>query len=249
MNIQAYLKRIDYHQPLEVNEDTLFALHKSHLYSVPFENLDIHYHHTIRLDYDHIYQKIVINRRGGFCYELNSLFAWLLKTIGFTVKMVSARVYHENQGYSPDFDHMALLVNLDEQDYLVDVGFGRFALTPLPIVTGKIFDGIINQFQFDHYDQEHWRVNEVVNGKLVPGYIFKSKARRLNEFEPMCNYHQTSPDSIFASKKLITIPTSEGRITLNNQQLKITRGSQVEEITFPEEAFESKLQEFFNIQL
>ena len=248
MEIQAYLHRINFLQTLKIDQSTLFALQKSHLYSVPFENLDIHYKTRIRLDYEYLYQKIVINRRGGFCYELNGLFAWLLRSVGFEVIMVSARVYHENKGYSPEFDHMTLIVTLEGQQYLVDVGFGRFALTPLPIVAGTVFDGISAQFQFDHYE-DHWRINEVVKGKLVPGYIFKPFARQFSEFESMCDFHQTSPSSHFAKMKLITLPTPEGRITLNNEQLKITREGQVEEIYFPAEEFEKKLQEYFNIEL
>ncbi len=247
MDLQAYLNRIHYHQSPQVNEDTLFNLQTQHLYHVPFENLDIHYGHKIQLSLSHLYHKIVVARRGGFCYELNGLFYHLLKSIGFSVRMVSARVFNYDNGYSPEFDHMTLIVTLNDREYLVDVGFGRFSLAPLPIETGQKFAGIHRDFQFDHYNQQYWRINEVVNDKLVPAYIFKPEARQLHEFEPMCNYHQNSPDSHFAANKMISKATPEGRITLTNQQLKITQNNREKLINFAEEEFEAKLNQYFNI--
>jgi len=89
-------------------------LHVRHLLSVPFENLDIHLGRPIILDQELFYNKIVRDRRGGYCYELNGCFAWLLRELGFGVSMLSARVAGKNGGFSPDFDHMTLLVRLKE---------------------------------------------------------------------------------------------------------------------------------------
>src|SRR5438093_8691000 len=107
----SYLKRIGYRGPLIPHIDVLRRLHHRHLLSVTFENLDIHLGRPIILDQELFYNKIVRDRRGGYCYELNG---WLLRELGFRVSMLSAKVAGKNGGFSPDFDHMTLLVRLEE---------------------------------------------------------------------------------------------------------------------------------------
>lgn len=98
---------------------------------MPFENLDIHYHRPIKVTLHDLYWKIEIRERGGFCYELNGLLGALLQELGFQVKMISARVHKKDGNYSPEFDHMALLVKVEHDTYLVDIGFGSSSLEPL----------------------------------------------------------------------------------------------------------------------
>jgi len=97
-------------------------LHLAHLLSAPFENLSIHWHEPIVLTDEALFQKIVLRQRGGFCYELNGLFASLLRTLGFQVEMLSAGVMNKRGEFGPEFDHMTLMVTLAER-WLVDVGF------------------------------------------------------------------------------------------------------------------------------
>ena len=85
MDISSYLRRIDYSGSREPSTDVLHKLHQAHLLTVPFENLDIHLGHPIVLGEAHLFNKIVNHRRGGFCYELNGLFAALLRELGFEV--------------------------------------------------------------------------------------------------------------------------------------------------------------------
>ena len=131
MNIQKYLNRIKYYSEVKTSKEVMFGLQKQHLLNIPFENLDIHYGTRIELDLKKIFQKIIIEKRGGFCYELNSLFNELLKEIGFNTFLISGRVNNENGTYGQEFDHMAIIVILENKSYLVDVGFGRFILEPL----------------------------------------------------------------------------------------------------------------------
>src|SRR5947209_19274326 len=123
MDTGNYLKRIGYRGPTRPSARVLRRLHRRHLLSVPFENLDIHLHRPIILKEVALYDKIIKHRRGGFCYELNGSFASLLKKLGFKVSMLSAGVARRGGGFSPDFDHMTLLVQLKEP-WLADVGFG-----------------------------------------------------------------------------------------------------------------------------
>jgi len=119
-----------YTGPLDLSPATLNALHLAHLYAVPFENLDIHLRRQLSLDQAALFDKVVTRRRGGFCYELNGLFCALLRELGFRVTMLSAEVARQSGGFSPAFDHLALLVDLDEP-WLADVGFGNGFRLPL----------------------------------------------------------------------------------------------------------------------
>src|SRR4051812_21511122 len=107
----AYLARIGYAGSLAPTIETLRALHRAHLHAVPFENLDIHLGRPIKLDRGAFFRKIVGERRGGFCYELNGLFADLLAFLDFDVSLLSARVAREAGGFGPEFDHLAVLVH------------------------------------------------------------------------------------------------------------------------------------------
>ena len=136
MDINAYLERINHHGSLEPTAETLRALQVAHLLAVPFENLSIHAREPIVLDDDALFTKIVANRRGGFCYEANGLFAALLRALGFEVEMLSAEVANAEGEFGPNFDHMTLMVKPPgsmniAQRWLVDVGFGDSFLEPL----------------------------------------------------------------------------------------------------------------------
>src|SRR5262249_20284948 len=132
MNFQRYLDRISYQGSLAPTAETLRQLHLAQLLTVPFENLSIHAKEPIVLEEIPLFEKIVVRRRGGFCYELNGLFATLLRNLGFEVAMLSAGVARAEGGFSPPFDHMAMMVTL-EQRWLVDVGFGDLFREPLLI--------------------------------------------------------------------------------------------------------------------
>ena len=115
MNIRSYLERIGYDRPVRLDIESLFGLHRTHLLTVPFENLDIHAGVPIQLDEKALWDKIVARRRGGFCYELNGMFAWLLKQIGFEVIYLNGRVYNADGQRGRDFDHLTLLSKIPDE--------------------------------------------------------------------------------------------------------------------------------------
>ena len=130
MHKELYLERMGFRESTEPGLESLTQLQEAHLLNIPFENLDIHYGIPIELDIDKIYQKIIIDKRGGFCYELNGLFYELITAIGFKAKRVSARVFNKEKGYGPEFDHLAIIVDISGVEYLSDVGFGEFTFAP-----------------------------------------------------------------------------------------------------------------------
>ena len=122
MNCIQYLRRIQVNKTEDLSYSFLSKLQEQHLFTIPFENLDIHQGKKIVLEENRIYEKIVVCGRGGFCYELNGLFCWLLRSLGFTVSMVSARVYMPTKNrFAPEFDHMVLLVDLEKTYFMEEL--------------------------------------------------------------------------------------------------------------------------------
>ena len=250
MNIKLYLNRIKYSGDLEPNIDVLTELQKTHLLNVPFENLDIHYHNLIELKINHIYKKIVQKYRGGFCYELNGLFYELLLSLNFNAKRISARVYDQKNEYSPEFDHFAIIVEIENSEYLVDVGFGEFVFEPLKLELNVIQNDPSGDYVIDKYCDDYFRVNKVINDQLIPEYIFKKTERELFDFNERCLYHQTNPNSHFKKKRLISKPTENGRITLSGNSLKVKENNVIKEKTLKDEAeFNCELANLFNVRL
>jgi len=225
MDAQPYLKRISYRGSVRPSIDVLRRLHVRHLLSVPFENLDIQLGRPIILDQESFYNKIVRDRRGGYCYELNGCFAWLLRELGFRVSMLSARVAGKNGGFSPDFDHMTLLVRLKEP-WLVDVGFGDSFTEPKQLDTTRLQLDNRELYRIAKKNQERVlsRWDEI--GVWDPQYSFTVRPRKLADFNARNRYQQSSPKSHFTQGRLISKLTPTGRVTLSDKKLIVTRGEQ-----------------------
>ncbi|MDQ0378949.1 arylamine N-acetyltransferase family protein [Amycolatopsis thermophila] len=213
MDVDAYLARIGAARPAAPTADALRELHVAHLMAVPFENLSVHLPERIVLDEDALFDKIVRGRRGGFCYELNGLFAALLRELGFPVTLLGARVFGGGRWGAP-FDHLALRVDLDEP-WLADVGFGRFARHPLRLSACEPQDDAEGEFLV--LDSPGGEIEVRHNGE--PAYRLEPRARELADFVPTCWWQATSPDSHFTQNVVCTISTPSGRITLAGDKL------------------------------
>jgi N-hydroxyarylamine O-acetyltransferase len=247
LDIAAYLKRIDYHGQLAPTLQTLEALHEAHLLAVPFENLDIHRGRPIRLGSASLFQKIVSRRRGGFCYELNGLFALLLRKLGFEVTLLSASVAHANGGFGPEFDHLTLLVHLSE-DWLADVGFGDSFRQPLQAQAGLEHSEGEQAYRLIR-DGVYWIQQRRYDG-WQPEYRFTMQPHELADFTAMCHYHQTSQESSFTQKRVCTLATPEGRITLSDLRLVTTiHGERSERLLPDQQAYDAVLAQQFGIVL
>jgi N-hydroxyarylamine O-acetyltransferase len=260
LNIEAYLRRIAYSGTVRPTVDSLRSLHYAHLLAIPFENLDVHRCVPIRLDEDALFEKIVGRNRGGFCYELNGLFACLLREFGFDVSMLSGRVPRNEDDTGPEFDHMALLVKL-EKPWLVDVGFGECFVEPLPLE-----DDVDTKQRGIHYSMDQhegrWRLLRSAPGdpRGVPAhkadvrdwrmmYDFTLTPRELAEFEGMSRYHQTSPKSHFTQGRICSKLTENGRITLTGTRLVETEdGKRTERTVTSFEEYARVLREGFGIE-
>jgi N-hydroxyarylamine O-acetyltransferase len=250
IDVSAYLRRLNYGGSTAPTLAALRALHLAHLYAVPFENLDIHLGRRIELDEEKLFDKIVVRRRGGFCYELNGLFAALLRGLGFDVSLLAAGVYEaEHERFGPEYDHMVLLVRLDEP-WLADVGFGDSFREPLQLnnTDDQIQNGMAYRLV---HDGDEWRMMERgLDGKWADGYQFTLRPRRLYDFTYGCHYMQTSPDSHFTQKRICSRATPDGRITLSDMRLILTANGQRQERSLADEAeYRLALKEYFDITL
>jgi N-hydroxyarylamine O-acetyltransferase len=251
MDVRTYLERIGYDKPVRLDVEALFGLHRTHLLTVPFENLDIHLNVPIQLSEDALWDKIVIRRRGGFCYELNGMFAWLLKQIGFEVTYLNGRVYNSEGKRGQDFDHLALLVRIPStgQFWLADVGFGDSFFEPLRFDDdGEQAQGL-RAYRLDLVTDGYDLVRRDFDGTWSRQYFFDLQPRVFPvDYEAACSYHQTSPKSSFTRERVISLATPDGRITLDNNYLTVTtNGKRIKRKLKNEAEFQEFLKDYFGI--
>jgi N-hydroxyarylamine O-acetyltransferase len=222
--VEGYLRRLRVGVANAPPDRTALGdLHRAHLVHVPFENLDIHLERPIDLATHAVLHKVVTQGRGGFCYELNSAFAWLLGRLGLDVDLLQAQVYGGDGALGPAFDHLALRVSLGGDRFVADVGFGAHSTHPLLLdARGPQTDpaGTFEVRAATAADgDESWDVLQ----DEQPVYRVDGRRRRLTEFEPMCRFHQTSPDSHFTRGAVCTCLRSDGgRVTISGSTLIVT---------------------------
>jgi N-hydroxyarylamine O-acetyltransferase len=245
MDVRRYLERIDADRSpsAEPTLDNLAHLQRCHLRAVPFENLDVVAGRPIPIDRQTHYEKVVEAGRGGFCYELNGLFDWLLGALGFETRFVEAQVLIEG-AFSRRYAHAAVLVDLgadgppETRDgwYLVDVGFGDFARQPLPLTGGPRTD-ISGTYRVRALDdgrfESQYRGSRAGEDDPALGpdewttrYRLTPADRDGAAFEPACEWTQTSPDSPFTGRLVCSLATADGRLTLSEHALTVTAGGE-----------------------
>ena len=194
MNLSAYLQRIGFTAPARPDLPTLNALMDRHVRAIPFENLDIHAGRSVSAEPGAIFDKIVGRGRGGWCYEMNGLFEWALREIGFEVQRLSAGVRRSTQGDDALGNHLCLMVTLD-QPYLVDVGFGSSQLFALPL-TEEVTKHYPIQIALARIEDGFWRLHEGGPGSAV-SYDFKPGWCDENLLSAHHERQITDPNSIF----------------------------------------------------
>jgi len=256
VEIEAYLRRIKHVGEVQPTEATLRSLHRAHLFTVPFENLDISLGRRIICDESRILHKIVNERRGGFCYELNGAFAALLRALGFQVTLLSARVAREDGSYGPEFDHLTLRVDLEEP-WLADVGFGDCFLEPLRLDSGmeqaqngRVYRLTSRPASRPTSIDSGLGLEVMVEDKWKTEYAFTLQPRELSEFAGMCHHHQTSPESHLTRQRICSLATPDGRVTLSDNKLIETYGGSRRETSLSgDQEWRAKLSELFAVVL
>jgi len=245
--VAAYLRRIGVTPPVKADGAAVRLLHRAHQVAVPFENLSIHIPEPISLDEADLVAKIVQKRRGGFCYELNGLFALLLEALGASVTRVSACVYGDS-GLSPPFDHLALVVRPADGSgpWLADVGFGRHSDYPLLLDSRTAQADPAGRFLLA--DAPHGDLDVLRDGQ--PQYRMELRERSLADFVPTCWWQQTSPLSHFTADTICSRLTEDGRVSISGRTLIQTSGpTRTEQQLADDDALLAAYRDHFGITL
>lgn len=241
--VDAYLERLGVGCPPPPTIEGLRDLHAAHLERIPFENLSIHLGEEILLEPEALVAKLVDRRRGGFCYELNGAFATLLRALGFDVRLLAASV-HDGGGIGPPFDHMCLRVDLEEP-WLVDVGFGDSFRLPLRLDSGG--DQVDDAGTFRIVGDGEAGLDLLRDGE--PQFRFDLTSRDLRDYDAMCRYHQTSPESHFTRNTVCSLATPDGRVTIRGRTMIATRDGHREERTLTDPELLDAYRRVFGIEL
>ena len=247
-DLAAYLRRLGLGRAERPSLPFLTRLQRRHLLRVPFENLDIFWGRPIPLDVRRAWSKVVELRRGGFCYELNALFASALSAMGFHVSLLSARVWRKHERtWGPEFDHLTLSVTLD-QTYLVDVGFGDAFRAPMPLsaveqsdVSGKyrLVEGEWpDELVLEHAAKDHWRSL----------YRISREPRSLQSFAGMNTWHQTAAASPFTGHAVFTLARPWGRLTLTDRNAIETRRGRIHRLRLGSGELERRLRRLYGVR-
>ena len=249
IDLDAYLARIGLTSRPVADPDGLRALQVAHLHTVPFENLDILAGRPISLDVADIEAKVVGAHRGGFCYELNGLFAQLLAALGFRVSLLAAEVRSPESGeWGPPFDHLVLRVDLDEP-WLVDVGFGDGCPEPLPLRDGaEVRDGSERTFSLTG-DGSGWLLSMQEAGVDAPvgSYRFTEATHALADYTATCRFQETE-SPLFTGHRIAEMLTTDGRMTLFDNLLITHVGTERATRDIPEAEVPALLRDRFGIE-
>ena len=252
MNIPSYLTRLNYSASVKPDAETLHGLQSAHLLTIPFENLDISLKRPIQLSEEALWDKIILGKRGGFCYELNGLFAWLLKEIGFDVTYLNAHVFNREGNLGIDFDHLALLVRIPQESiWLADVGFGDSFNEPLNFeVRGEQVQGL-RSYRLEQISEGYVTWQKNYDGSWERQYFFDLQPHNFPaDYESACLYHQTSSDSSFTRRSIISKATLDGRVSLEAGRLIITtNGKREERLVASQEEYQMLLKDIFEVVL
>jgi N-hydroxyarylamine O-acetyltransferase len=247
--VDDYLARIGADRPQRADLEALRTLQRAHLGTVPFENLSIHLGEEIRLDDEGLLDKIVRRRRGGFCYEVNGAFALLLRHLGYTVTMHSARTWGRD-GYGIPMDHLALQVHLDGVAWLVDVGFGRFIHYPIRLDTTAPQPDPGGVYVVTPHDNPAGRPDLDISSDDGHEYRLDARPLELADFGPTCWYQQTSPRSHFTRSLTCSRLTDDGgRVTLSGHKLIRTQNNERTETMLTDEETMQVYRTQFGIEL
>ena len=260
LDADAYLQRIGVDPGTVETADleTLARIQRAHVTAVPFENFAIvgdpdgdAEGEGIVLSTPHLYEKIVERERGGYCFELNGLFHWLLAELGYDVDRVAARMVGDD-GARPPANHHANVVRLDRR-YVVDVGMGEPTMRrPLPLDGSVRQDEVGVEWRVADSDRpdETFRTAFRTSGddEWSTRYVFSDVPRALDYFEATNDYLQSAPESPFTGKPIVVIATDDGHRKLSGAELTETVDGEERERTVEDGAYRETLEREFGLQ-
>lgn len=247
--LQGYLDRIGYRGDATADIATVAEMMRHQLFTVPFENLDVQAGKVVSLVPEEIVEKILHRKRGGYCYEINGLFAMALQTLGIPYQFVAARpmFYPVRRPKT----HMAIVLKMGGEEWLCDLGFGSYGIRA-PMRLSQI-DVEVRQdddtFLLSQTGDREYLLQARVEGEWANQYAFDLSAQEWIDFVPANYLNSTHPDAIFVQKLLVVLHNPAGRKILFGDTLKTIAHGCVEKQTVAPEDRASLLSETFGLTL
>jgi len=246
-SLQSYLDRVGYSGTLNLDYESIRKLMLCQIYSIPFENLDVQQGKIVSLLPNDIVDKIINKHRGGYCYEVNGLFALALQEIGVPYLFVAARpmFYPVKRPKT----HMAIIATIENEEYLIDLGFGSYGIRePLKLssLNTEILQGM-DTFMLEKIAENEYLLKALVNKEWANQYSFEVHHQEWIDFTPANYLNSTHPDAIFVQKPLIIMHNTNGRKVLLGNTLKVIENGKVESFIFEKGEYEGILKKHFNL--
>ncbi len=249
--LDEYFNRVQYQGPADISESTLKDLHCAHTLNIPFENLDVFYQRTIHLDIASLLAKLVTNRRGGYCFEMNGLFSFVLKSLGFEVTDLLARVFSGDPPTLTAKTHQLSVININGQKWMADVGFGNDGIVaPIRLEPGIDQSHFNRIYRLEKCPDQSFILQKKEAGNYRNLYLFTMEPCLPIDFLMSNHFTSTHPVSFFTQMKFCTTPTRQGRITLTDRQLTIVAGDETTQTEINDDAlFAQMLSQYFSLDL
>lgn len=248
-SLQAYLNRIGYSGETKADIGTVAALMKCQLFSVPFENLDVQAGKIVSMIPEEIVDKILHRRRGGYCYEVNGLFAMAMQSLEIPYQFVAARpmFYPVRRPKT----HMAIVLKVEGDSWLCDLGFGSYGIRApmlLSVTDVEITQGF-DTFMLNKTSETNYLLQALVDGEWQKQYAFDLSAQEWIDFVPANYLNSTHPDAVFVQKLLIVLHNHTGRKILFGDMLKTVENGTVKKQTLTPVEIKASLLTSFGLKL
>lgn len=221
-DLAAYFARIGYTGPREPTRDTLAGIMLAHASTIPFENLDVLLGRPIRTDPASVLQKLVHDRRGGYCFEQNHLLLFVLRALGVCAEPMIARVrWQAPAEIATPLTHMLVRVTIAGRDWLADVGMGSLSLTaPLAMIGDLEQETPHDRRRLVHRDG-HFAQQVLFAGEWQDVSLFRPETAATVDLELGNWYSHTHPQAHFRNNLMVARATAEGRVTLFNREFTV----------------------------
>ena len=249
-DLDAYLARVAWQGSLEPTFDTLAGLTRAHMTRIPFENVDVLLGRGIRIDLDSITRKIVVEGRGGYCFEHGTLLQSALERVGFRVTAHAARVLTVLPRHQAPRTHMFLCVETERGRFLVDPGFGGQApLVPVPLQEGVDARDGLDRHRMVRHDDE-WMLEAQIDSAMKPLWTSSLEPQYAVDFELANHWIATSPASPFTTRLMLRAVTSSGRTSVMNRDVTVLSAGKSEKYQLVDrKALRALLGEHFGFDL
>lgn len=245
--LQEYFDRINFSGDARADIATITGMMRCQLFSVPFENLDVQAGKIVSLVPEEIVDKIIGRNRGGYCFEVNGLFAMALEALGIPYQFVAARpmMYSVRKPKT----HMAIVAQADGEEWLCDLGFGSYGIrAPMRL---DLLDAEIKQdfdtFMLSKANEREYLLQALVEGKWADQFAFDLSPQEWIDFAPANYLSSTHPDAIFVQKLVVVLHNPKGRASLSGDILKTVTEGRVEKQTIRPEEKEAILSSRFGL--